>query len=188
MTAFISIRRYLDVPDHAKLGDAIDAIFFEASNTKSFASAAARATFRERWLGRYLRDDPQFVYLAMNDSNEVAGYLVGAIAGPASAARFADDGYPAAFRAASKRYPAHLHVNLAPAYRGYGIGGQLIDAFVADARSVGASGAHVITSAASDNVRFYIRNGFVEIARTRPVEISPNDPLVFLGREWAGEN
>jgi GNAT superfamily N-acetyltransferase len=188
MTASISIRRYLDVPDHARLADAIEAIFFEASNTKSFASAAARATFRERWLGRYLRNHPQFVYLAMTASNEVAGYLVGAIAGPASAARFADDGYPASFREASKPYPAHLHINLAPSYRGFGIGGRLIEAFVADARSAGASGAHVITSAASDNVRFYIRNGFVEIARTRPVEISSNEPLVFLGREWTEEN
>jgi GNAT superfamily N-acetyltransferase len=183
MTASISIRRYLDVPNSAELGDAIDKIFFESSNTKVFASATGRATFRERWLGRYLRDDPQFAYLALTASNGVAGYLVGAIAGPDAATRFDDDGYTAVFREAAKRYPAHLHVNLAPPYRGFGTGGRLIEAFVADAQSAGAPGVHVVTSAASDNVRFYNRNGFVEVARTRSAENRPNDPLVFLGRE-----
>jgi GNAT superfamily N-acetyltransferase len=182
MTASISIRRYLDVPNSAELGDAIDKIFFESSNTKAFASATARATFRERWLGRYLRDHPQFAYLALTASNGVAGYLVGAIAAPAAAIGFGDDGYAAAFREAAKRYPAHLHLNLAPPYRGFGTGGRLIEAFVADAQSADAPGVHVVTSAASDNVRFYNRNGFVEVARTRSAENGPNDPLVFLGR------
>jgi ribosomal protein S18 acetylase RimI-like enzyme len=183
MTTSVSIRRYLDVPHDAKLGDAIDAIFFEASNTKAFASDAARCAFRERWLGRYLRDNPQFCYLALTDSGAVAGYLVGAIDDPGSNTRFAELGYSAAFREASKRYPAHLHVNLAPAYRGLRMGGWLIDAFVADAHRAGATGVHVVTSATSDNVRFYSRNGFVEVARTRLAQAGPNDTLVLLGRE-----
>lgn len=186
MNASVSIRRYLDVPQGDKLGAEIDTIFFEASNTRSFASDAARAAFRERWLGRYLRDDPQCAYLALAASGEVAGYLVGATADPASTPRFADLGYSAAFREGSKRYPAHLHLNLAPAYRGVGIGGRLIDAFVADVRLAGVRGVHVVTSAASDNVRFYNRNGFVEVARTGLTETGSNDALVFLGREIDG--
>jgi GNAT superfamily N-acetyltransferase len=182
MTASISIRRYLDVSNSAELGDAIDAIFFESSNTKAFASAAARAAFHERWLGRYLRADPLFAYVALTASNDVAGYLVGAIANPAAAIGFGEDDCAAAFCEAAKRYPAHLHINLAPPYRGFGIGGRLIEAFVADAQSVGAPGVHVVTSAASDNVRFYNRNGFVEVARTRYAENGLNNPLVFLGR------
>jgi ribosomal protein S18 acetylase RimI-like enzyme len=182
MTTSVSIRSYLDISQSAKLVDEIDAIFFESSNTKSFAGDTARAAFRERWLGRYLRDDPRFAYLAMADAGEVAGYLVGALDDPASAARFADLGYSAAFREASKRFPAHLHINLAPTYRGVGIGGRLIDAFVADVQRAGGPGVHVVTSAASDNVRFYNRNGFVEIARTCAAEPGPNDALVFLGR------
>ena len=55
MIAAVTIHRYLDVTPSSKLSDQIDAIFFEASNTKSFESDAARAVFRERWLGRYLR-------------------------------------------------------------------------------------------------------------------------------------
>ncbi len=180
MTAAVTIHRYLDVTPSSKLSDQIDAIFFEASNTKSFESDAARAAFRERWLGRYLRHDPQFAYLAFAASGDVAGYVVGAIDDPALSERFADAGYVAAFGDLTRKYPAHLHINLAPAFRNRGIGGRLIEAFVAEAKRNGAPGVHVVTSANSDNVRFYNRNGFIEVARTKG-----GTPLVFLARTLA---
>jgi ribosomal protein S18 acetylase RimI-like enzyme len=175
----IVIRRYLDAERTARLDDDIDAIFFEASNTKSFENDSVRSAFRERWLGRYLRDDPQYAYLAFAPSGNLVGYLVGAIDDPASNVQPADAGI-AAFRDLSKRYPAHLHVNVAPEYRGFGIGGRLIDAFVADAQQAGAAGVHVVTSAASANVRFYNRNGFLEIERG-----GPDNGLVYLARGLA---
>lgn len=175
MSSDISICRYLDVERTPRLDEEIDAIFFEASNTKSFESDAARSAFRERWLGRYLRDDPQFAYLAMSIAGDVVGYLVGTIEDPAS--RPSTENTIAAFREVTKRYPAHLHVNVARAYRSSGVGGRLIDTFVADARRAGAAGVHVITSAASANVRFYNRNDFQEIARGGPADV-----LVFLAR------
>lgn len=178
MSSHISIGRYLDVERTPRLDDEIDAIFFEASNTKSFESDAARSAFRERWLGRYLRDDPQFAYLAMPIAGEVVGYLVGMIEDPASSR--STENATSAFHEITKRYPAHLHVNVAPAYRSSGIGGCLIDTFVADAQRAGAPGVHVITSAASANVRFYNRNGFLEIARG-----GSGDALVFLARALA---
>jgi GNAT superfamily N-acetyltransferase len=168
MPTLVTIRRYLDVARSATLGDEIDAIFFEASNTKSFESDAARMTFRERWLGHYLKSEPQFAYLALAPATEVIGYLVGSLDDRAADERFRD---------LAKRFPAHLHVNLAPAYRGLGLGSRLIDAFVADAKWAGAPGIHVVTNAASDNVRFYNRNGFSEVGRT-----GPDNALVFLGR------
>jgi GNAT superfamily N-acetyltransferase len=164
----VTIRRYLDVTRSATLGDEIDAIFFEASNTKSFESDAARAAFRERWLGRYLKAEPQFAYLALAPSTEVVGYLVGSVDAPETDERFRD---------LTKRFPAHLHVNLAPAFRGLGLGGRLIDVFVADVKQAGAPGVHVVTNAASANVRFYNRNGFFEAGRA-----GPNNELVLLGR------
>lgn len=166
MSTRIAIVRYLDVARTSELDAAIDAIFFEASNTKSFESEATRTAFRERWLGRYLRVDPQFAYLAITTAGDVVGYLVGAIEDPASSK--VQDTAITAFRDVTQRYPAHLHVNIAPDHRGSGIGGRLIDAFIADARRAGASGVHVITSAASPNVRFYNRNGFCEVARGGP--------------------
>jgi len=180
MTAAVTIRRYPDVTPSSKLSDETDAIFFEASNSKSFESDAAQAVFRERWLGRYLRDDPQFVYLAFAASGDVAGYVVGAIDDSGLSERFADIGYVAAFGDLTRKYPAHLHINLAPAFRNRGIGGRLIEAFVTEATRRGAPGVHVVTSANSDNVRFYNRNGFIEVARTKD-----STPLVFLARTLA---
>jgi len=172
----VSIRRYLDVERHAQLGRDLDAIFFEASTRKSFADGAERSAFRERWLGRYLRDDPGFAYLAMSTTDELVGYLVGSVDDPLSR-KFADIGYFAMFRELTVHCPAHLHVNVRSDCRGFGIGARLIDAFAEDARRAGAPGVHVVTSAASDNVRFYLRNGFAEAGRSGEGE------LVFLARK-----
>ncbi|MEI9900288.1 MAG: GNAT family N-acetyltransferase [Hyphomicrobium sp.] len=79
---------------------------------------------------------------------------------------------------AGRDYPAHLHINLAPAYRSRGIGGELIEAFIADAARAGARGAHVVTSAEARNVRFYERVGFAPRAYT----MSNGSRLVLLGR------
>jgi GNAT superfamily N-acetyltransferase len=177
MTEDVRIVAYLEAAQTPRLAAALDAIFFEASNTQSFASAVQRQAFRERWLGRYLRSDPQFAQLAFSQAGELIGYLVGSIDEPRQSGLFADIAYFVAFGEMTRRYPAHLHVNLAPAYRNRGIGGLLIDAFITDAKRAGAPGVHVVTTADAANVRFYNRNGFVELAR-----IGSDKPLVFLAR------
>lgn len=174
----ISIRRWADIADRKRKNVALDAIFFEASATKSFAGDDARAAFRERWLGRYLAHDPGWAYVAVDASGGLAGYLVGAVDDPALAARFSDIAYNKDFAPLTAAYPAHLHVNIAPRYRGSGIGGALIAAFAADAARVGVGGMHVVTGADARNVGFYARNGFAELARTR---FNGHD-VVFLGR------
>jgi GNAT superfamily N-acetyltransferase len=173
-----AIRRWTEVSDKERLIPAIDAIFFEASGTKSFASEAERAAFRERWLGRYLADDPQLAYVAIDADGALAGYLVGSLNDPARSERFAGLGYLKDFAAIAAEYPAHLHVNLAPCYRNRGIGAELIEAFAADAARAGAKGMHVVTGAGMRNVRFYERNGFRELARTA----AGTREVVFLAR------
>lgn len=158
----VDIHRFTELTPTPSLLAGIDAVFFAASNTQNFASDAARAVFRERWLGRYLEHDPQFAYLAIAPGGEVAGYLVGSVSVPARASRFADIGYFQTFRDLTTLYPAHLHVNLAGPYRGHGLGGALIERFIADARQTGTPGVHVVTSRAARNVAFYARAGFVE--------------------------
>lgn len=167
--ATVSVRRWAEVAHPERLTDQIDAIFFEASGTKSFAGDDAREAFRERWLARYLVQHPQWAYLAMTPDGTVAGYLVGALDEGSGFDNFA---------AAAAQYPAHLHVNLSPAFRNRGIGAALIEAFAADAALAGAKGAHVVTSADSRNVRFYERVGF----RPRASTIVNDRELVFLGR------
>jgi len=165
----VAIRRWRDVPGKDRLIKDLDAIFFEASNTKSFPSEEARLAFRERWFGRYLEQHPQWAYVAQAADGTVAGYLVGALD---EASGFDD------FASAAQAFPAHLHINLAPQFRSRGIGADLIEAFVADAARAGAKGVHVVTSADARNVRFYERVGFKPRART-----AVNDhELVFLGR------
>lgn len=177
MPEAVNICRYLDVERTPEIERGIDTIFFESSNTKSFETERSRVAFRDRWLGRYLRHDPQFAYLAMTPQGNVAGYLVGAVDDPAVHARFADIGFYTDFRVRTKQFPAHLHVNVAPEFRDLGIGRRLIERFAADAKAHGAQGVHVVTSAGAQNVRFYNQNGFAEAARTGPA-----GELVFLAR------
>jgi GNAT superfamily N-acetyltransferase len=169
----VAVRRWRDVQHTEQLSDQLDAIFFEASGTKSFASAEARASFRERWLGRYLEQHPEWAYVAVAADGTLAGYLVGALD---EGGGFDD------FAAAAQDFPAHLHVNLAPAHRSRGIGAELIEAFAADAGRAGAKGMHVVTSADARNVRFYERVGF----RPRASTVANDHELVLLGRRLDG--
>lgn len=176
------IEAYLDRPRTEALLAQIDAIFFEASGTKSFPSAAARDAFRERWLGRYLKHDPQHALLALQSpgtaSEVVAGYLVGAIDDPARAPRFQDLGYFQNLHHLTARYPAQLHVNLAPGWRSVGIGRKLLEEFCANASALGAPGVHVFTGRGLRNVHFYARAGFEEVGS---VTWNARE-LVMLGR------
>lgn len=145
----------------------VDAIFFEASG-RSFPSATERAAFRERWLGRYLGGGTDVVLLALDAEGAVAGYLVGALQDPVEQQRFADIGYfRGGFRELCRRYPAHLHINLAPASRSRGLGARLIGAFAARAAAGGAPGMHAVTARAARNVRFYLRCGLAEFGSCR---------------------
>jgi GNAT superfamily N-acetyltransferase len=171
----IAIKRWTEIADGERLVPALDEIFFESSATKAFAGQRERAAFRERWLGRYLEHEPQWAYLALDDGN-VAGYLVGSVADPTTAAQSCD--YGADFAALAAQYPAHLHVNLAPSHRNRGIGAELIAAFAADAARAGACGVHVVTGAGSRNVRFYESNGFAELA----CATFNGHAVVFLGK------
>ncbi|MBO0764334.1 MAG: GNAT family N-acetyltransferase [Hyphomicrobiaceae bacterium] len=161
----------------------IDAIFFEASRRSAFASANERAAFRERWLGRYLAGGSDVVLVAHDLEGAVAGYLVGALDDPAEQERFADIGYfRGAFRELCRRYPAHLHINLAPAFRSRGIGARLIAAFSARAVAVGTLGFHVVTAKDARNVRFYTRCGLSALGTTS----WSGREVVFLGRALPG--
>ena len=113
----ISIRRWTEIPDAKALVPAVDAIFFEASATKTFADERERAAFRERWLGRYLEHEPRWAYLAL-DRGRVAGYLVGSVADPVTAAQSCDDSADfAALTAALSRAPARQSRTVLPQSR-----------------------------------------------------------------------
>ena len=149
----------------------VESIFFEASG-RTFVPGPDRDWFRYRWLERYL-DAPGDPVLVAIVGETVAGYLVGSLENPAAQPRFCDLGYYCAhFAAHCRRFPAHLHINLAPAYRSRGIGRALIDAFAALAAAAGAAGVHVVTGKGMRNNRFYESCGF-----------EPIDSAAWNGRE-----
>ena len=157
---------------------AIDAVFFSASATQSFASVAARSEFRERWLGRYLEHFPDCAFVALDSAGAFAGYIIGALGDPAKDPLFADISYFRELGALTARFPAHLHINLAANARNRGTGAKLIEAFCAHARTHGAPGVHAVTSEQSRYRSFYARNGFAVEAT-----LNRNSPaIVFLAR------
>ncbi|HEU0058619.1 MAG TPA: GNAT family N-acetyltransferase [Hyphomicrobiaceae bacterium] len=161
----------------------VESIFFEASG-RSFAPGRDRDWFRYRWLGRYL-DAPGDPVLVAIVGETVAGYLVGCLHNPAEQPRFCDlDYYCAHFAAHCRRFPAHLHINLAPAYRSRGIGRELIDTFAGLAAAAGGTGVHVVTGKGMRNNRFYERCGF------EPIGSAPwnGREVVLLGKNLRGPN
>jgi GNAT superfamily N-acetyltransferase len=177
----ITICRWSELRDRSRLVPEIDAIFFEASATKSFASAAERAAFRDRWLGRYLEHYPEYFYLALDQDGAVAGYLAGSLDDPARTPIFSDISYFRHFADLTAKYPAQLHVNVAPRRRGQGTGGRLVAAFVADAGRAGARGVHVVAARGMRNVGFYLAKGFREAGSLD----ADGRELVFLARDVA---
>lgn len=165
---------------HAHI-ERLDAIFFEASATRSFPNAEVQAAFRKRWLGNYLEHRREHGFIALTADGDVAGYLVGSLEDPANDPLQADIGYFSSLAPLTRRYPAHLHVNLAPERRSMGLGARLVEAFCAHAAAQGAPGVHVVTGEGMRNVGFYRRLGFEEVAGFG----WNGRPLVMLARQLA---
>jgi GNAT superfamily N-acetyltransferase len=156
----------------------VERIFFEASG-RTFVPGRDRDWFQYRWLGRYL-DAPGDPTLVAISGETIAGYLVGSLENPAEQPRFCDlDYYGAHFASHCRRFPAHLHINLAPDFRSRGIGKALIDAFAGLAAAAGAAGVHVVTGKGMRNHRFYERCGF------EPIGSAPwnGREVVLLGKD-----
>jgi GNAT superfamily N-acetyltransferase len=161
----IRIAKLADLEPSPALQARLDAIFFAASG-RTFAPGSEREAFRQRWLGRYLQGGNDIVLLALDARGTLAGYVAGAVENPALQERFSDIAYfRGDFAGLCGRYPAHLHINLAPEFRNRGIGARLIEAFAAAARSAGAPGLHVVTGEGMRNVHFYERCGLTEQGR-----------------------
>ena len=85
---------------------------------------------------------------------------------PALDPRHSDLGYFHEFRHITARYPAHLHINMAPEHRSSGLGSRLLAAFIDHVRAEGVPGLHIVTGAGMRNIGFYARNGFSIMAET----------------------
>jgi GNAT superfamily N-acetyltransferase len=156
----------------------LEAIMLGASG-RTLEPGPERDAFQERWLWRYLQGGSDVALVAWAGPGLVAGYLVGALENPALQERFHDLPYfRDDFSGLCESFPAHLHINLSPAFRSQGIGARLIIAFADHARHARAPGMHVVTGRGMRNVGFYERCGFTE----RGSATWNGQEIVFLGR------
>lgn len=99
--------------------------------------------------------------------------------------RHPEDAIPAAFRAALRDYPSHLHIDLLPYAQGRGQGSALMRTLLQGLRDDGSPGVHLGVDARNDRaLGFYLHLGF------RRFELGPGPELagtvwlvVRLGRE-----
>jgi len=77
-------------------------------------------------------------------------------------------------------YPAHLHIDILPAFQGHGAGRQLIEEFCRAAAAAGAAAVHVSVAPSNAGAhRFYFAVGF------EPLAVADPQPTVFFGRPTA---
>jgi ribosomal protein S18 acetylase RimI-like enzyme len=75
-------------------------------------------------------------------------------------------------------YPAHLHIDLLPAFQGAGHGRRLVETFAAAAAGAGAPGVHVCVVAGNVKaIGFYRRLGFAALLADEP------GGVIYLGRK-----
>lgn len=80
-------------------------------------------------------------------------------------------------RPALADYPAHLHIDLLPAYQGHGYGRALLNTLFAALDKAGVERVHLVMATANTGARaFYDRMGFHEVPGSDTAE------LTFLGR------
>jgi len=156
----------------------------------------------------YLDCEPDHTWVADVDG-EVAGYLTGSTGGAAAAAGQLRTGLRASARLMGGRYrlgavgrghlrctvlakvrgeypsvderayPAHLHVNLAPAARGLSLGRRLVEACLGQMAQLGVPGLHLnTTNLNAAAVRLYEKMGFELLARSRTRLWEPHMPGV----------
>ena len=134
-------------------------IFEETAPSLRTLSAEDQLRFERKYFGIYL-ENPEWIFLAIN-SGQILGYLAGA---PLTLpVHFSLNPYLERFRSEIEQdFPAHLHLNLTEGARGMGLGTKLISRFLFELRTLEPfpCGVHIVTSPDSENVRFYLKNGF----------------------------
>jgi len=174
----VQIEKGDEVTDFAEYVRDIDDIFFGSSAKRHFSSDEERLSFREKWLGRYILKHRDSFFVAL-EAGRAVGYLAGCLEDPTNLDHFKDIGYFSYIDDICQTFPAHLHVNVAEAYRNRGLGGALVERFAGWGKLKSVRGLHLVTSSASRSLPFYRRYGFRDL-RTFAWN---SDLAVCMGRE-----
>ncbi len=148
--------------------------------TSSFSKNDAKTTafLYLMFCDYYAMCEPESVFVAADETGTAQGYILCAKDFKTYRRRFRAFFQPQADRLGpyffgivrgemfihgllSRRYPAHLHIDLSASARHQGTGTRLMDALKAHLRERGCPGVMLSCSANNENaVRFYLRNGF----------------------------
>jgi GNAT superfamily N-acetyltransferase len=153
-----------EIADQPACKEDLDRILFVSANRKSFDDGQARVAFRELWLDQYLAGAPDLAMIASAADGRAIGYCVGWADEPWHDARFDGLDYLTRAKDLLQNFPAHLHINIDPAWRNRGVGAKLIDALADRLVARGVRGLHVTTGHDARNVGFYLQNGFAAAA------------------------
>jgi ribosomal protein S18 acetylase RimI-like enzyme len=152
-------------------------IFFECSDKKEFASKDDRHKFQNKWLGHYLEQYQEHIFLSVDQQNKLQGYLTGCPNSRIDKTLMHEHPTMAVFEEHLENYPAHLHLNCHPESQGKGLGRQLIKQYINQLQRQGVSGVHIITAKDALNIGFYKKTGFQFIASKKWKKLD----LVMLG-------
>jgi GNAT superfamily N-acetyltransferase len=143
----------------------------------------------------YLTREPDLAAVVDDGGGRAVGYILGTAdtAGfvrwfrqtwlPPLAGRYAppaEGTWDAVMMDALRRYPAHLHINLLPAYQRQGFGHRLMWTFLDTVRGYGVPAVHLAYAKVNIPARqFYKRLGF------QPLTVRDPDPVRYVGRATA---
>lgn len=177
----VSVEPLVALLDDETTLNALDEIFFSSSVRQHFNDEGEMLIFRERWLGRYLRDHGEHAFAAIADG-QLVGYVVGCLKNPNEIGGFEDITAYAALPDLVAQTPAHLHINVLAGWRSRGVGAHLIRHFAAHAAAQGCPAVHIITGRGGRNVGFYERNGFHTLFSGDATASPATRGLVFMAR------
>ncbi len=127
----------------------------------------------------YIEKEPENCFVAVDENDQVKGYVLGAKDYETYASRFMEDivkksqnpvtqamgpSSMEAIASFSKEYPAHLHIDLLPECQGQGIGRMLLDTLAEHFKKQGIPG--LLLDVAKDNtgaIAFYEKCGFSQL-------------------------
>ena len=126
----------------------------------------------------YLEREPENCFVAVDENENVIGYTYGAAdydnyqnnfgdyiraVADIENRKFLNDALTEMYDHAiyKDEFPAHLHIDILPAYQSKGIGSRLIKAFCDNLKEQGVKGVMLIVGTENEGARrFYERNGF----------------------------
>lgn len=140
--------------------------FLATSVRQNFDSVEERILFQKKYFDDYLNSWPD-LGLGIFHNDTSAGYILGC-ADTFNALKnslLVETLYPAEFLPYLEKFPAHLHIDLAPTHQGQGLGTWAINNWLDLMKSKSVPAAHVITMVEHPSFEFYRRHFFHELHR-----------------------